>query len=200
MFSGGLLTVILIPETFKRKEEERPDEPSVETDSLLPVNIQGDSITSHDGMQKQLGQLGNSFCWMKRNVPVLLIVSSFFVAGLGKQVVSVLLQYASKKFHWTYAKAAYLIPLRSGVSLLVLGALIPGLSYLFEKKLQMDIAVKDKRLTQISAMFLVLGCTTTFLASTPITIISGQVLFALGFAFVVTARSLVTSLVEQKHL
>ena len=42
--------------------------------------------------------------WMRRNTSVMLILSCFFVAQLGRQVVGVLLQYASKKFHWTFAK------------------------------------------------------------------------------------------------
>ena len=66
--------------------------------------------------------------------------------------------------------------------------------------MKLNLAVKDKRLTQISGALLVAGSTVIFLSATPILLILGQIMFALGFAFEVTARSLLTSLVDLKHL
>jgi hypothetical protein len=49
-------------------------------------------------------------------------------------------------------------------------------------------------------VFLIVGSLTTFLAPTAVILVLSQILFALGFAFKITARSFITSLVEQKRL
>jgi MFS family permease len=82
----------------------------------------------------------------------------------------------------------------------VLAVLLPALSAYFVKQLNVSSTIRDKRLTQTSGSFLILGSTATFLATSPILLITGQVLFSLGYSFGVTATSLITGLVEQKHL
>jgi MFS family permease len=78
--------------------------------------------------------------------------------------------------------------------------LIPALSEFVLGSPQFPEAFRDKRLTQINGVFLMLGSLTIFLAASAPVLILGQILFALGFAFSVTARSLVTNLVEKKDL
>ena len=217
---GFCLTVFLIPETFPGPERERPDCSADEV--AVHRNGQADSKSSFSGcMGNASDQLGDAGRWMKRNGAVLLIISSFFVSQVGKQTIGILLQYTSKNSHWTYAKvivsssrkftktmnwlmlssqASILISLRAGVSLVVLATLMPMLSDFFVHSLKADLAVKDKRLTQVSGICLTLGSAVTFLAPSPILLIAGQIIFALGYAFGITARILVTSLVEQKHL
>jgi hypothetical protein len=97
-------------------------------------------------------------------------------------------------------KASFLISLRAGVNLFVLVILMPALSQLILGASHLPVAYTDKTLTQINAAFLVIGSLTIFLAPSPPVMILGQILFALGSAFAVTARSLVTSLTEKKHL
>lgn len=58
----------------------------------------------------------------------------------------------------------------------------------------------DKYITLISGMSLVVGCIFIFLAASSFILILGQILFAIGFAFTVTARSLLTAMVDQRHL
>jgi len=59
---------------------------------------------------------------------------------------------------------------------------------------------KDRFCTQLSGLFLIVGSLTTFLASASPLLIIAQLVFGLGSAFNVTARSLVTGLVDQEHL
>jgi MFS family permease len=200
MVLGICLAVLLIPETFPTTKRIQSQDQNDHATTPLLQDPQDDLAPSPGNPHKESYKLAEAGPWIKRNVAVILIISCFFVSELGKQVAGVLLQYTSKKFHWNYAKASYLISLRAGVNLLVLTVIIPTLSGLFLGRLKMSPALKDKRLTQISGVLLVTGCMTIFLAVSPPILILGQVVFALGFAFSVTARSLVTSLVEQKLL
>lgn len=97
-------------------------------------------------------------------------------------------------------QASFLISARAAVSLLVVTAIVPALSYLFLERLQAAVTVKDKRLTQISGMFLVIGSSTKSLAPTAVMLVLSRVLFALSFAFKITARNFITSLAEPKRL
>lgn len=97
-------------------------------------------------------------------------------------------------------QASYLLSLRAGVILVVLAVGIPVLSGFMLRYLHLHETVKDKRIAQVSGCFLVAGAAAIFFASSSIPLISGQILFCLGHAFAVPARSLVASMVEQDHL
>ena len=58
---------------------------------------------------------------------------------------------------------------------------------------------KDKRLAQLSSIFLVIGAGTIFLATSWPAMVAGQVFSALGAAFLIPARSVATSMVAQEH-
>ncbi|PYI35294.1 MFS multidrug transporter [Aspergillus indologenus CBS 114.80] len=116
--------------------------------------------------------------WLSRNGNVLLVVFGFFIALLGRQAFAVLLQYTSKRFHVSYAEASYFMPLRAGVNLLSLSLLPPAVMYYLDRKFDLVI----------------------FLAPTLPLLGLGIVVFSLGSSFLVTARTLVTALVEPRSL
>ena len=64
----------------------------------------------------------------------------------------------------------------------------------------MNPAVRDKLLTQASTALLFIGSTLMFFGWSPLTFTMGLVICALGFSFQITARSLVTSLVDKNLL
>jgi MFS family permease len=97
-------------------------------------------------------------------------------------------------------QASYLIALKSAASLLALIVLIPGLALFFDRILRTNSLGKDKSTTQITLALAVTGSLVMFWANTPATLCVGLFLFALGHGFSVPARSLVTALVDQKHL
>src|ERR1700761_3320718 len=85
-------------------------------------------------------------------------------------------------------------------SLLALAMIIPGLSYLFTQKLRTAASLKDKRLSQINGMLVIVGSVVSFLASKMSVMIAGQILFAFGCTMTISMRSLVTSMVDPEHL
>ena len=90
--------------------------------------------------------------------------------------------------------------LRAGVNLFVLAAVIPALSYMMVQRLKFDDVVKDKRITQMNGVCLIIGSGIMFLAASHATLVFGQAVFALGFAFSVTARSFLTGMVDPMHI
>uniref|UniRef100_A0A093ULI6 Uncharacterized protein n=1 Tax=Talaromyces marneffei PM1 TaxID=1077442 RepID=A0A093ULI6_TALMA len=107
------------------------------------------------------------------------------------------------KFHWTFAqhdKAAFVISLRAGGNLRVLTILLPALSEFLARRAQLDRAARDKRASQISVITVILGHLLIFVADSPVELSAGVILSALVSAFTVTARSTLSSLIDQKYL
>jgi hypothetical protein len=136
--------------------------------------------------------------WLNRNV--LLVLAAFLFCQLSRQFSSVLIQYCSFKFNWDYAQASYLLPLRAGISLVVLFAILPRLTHLFVTKRGFCGPQSDKFITVMSGASLVVGSSLIYAATHPRLLILGQVFIALGSAFTVTARSFITAMVEPQYL
>lgn len=90
--------------------------------------------------------------------------------------------------------------LGAGINLIVHAVGIPALSTLLVWRLKLHEIAKDKRIAQISGFFLVIGTSIIFAAGSWTILVLGQVLYSMGMAFSVPARSIVTSMVEKKHL
>lgn len=83
---------------------------------------------------------------------------------------------------------------------MVLTVLIPALSAFLMRRPGMHETVKDKRIAQLSGLFLVIGSATVARARSWMLLVLGQVAYSCGYAFAVPTRSLVTGMVEQRHL
>ncbi|EGX93797.1 MFS multidrug transporter, putative [Cordyceps militaris CM01] len=136
--------------------------------------------------------------WLSKDVFLMLI--AFFCCQLSRQFSSVLLQFSSFKFHWDYAKASYLLPLRAGINLVVLFYVVPKLLRYLTCKRGLVQWKADKYVTFISSVCLTIGSILIFLSSHPLGAVIGQSFIALGFTFTVTARSLLTAMVEPRYV
>jgi predicted MFS family arabinose efflux permease len=76
---------------------------------------------------------------------------------------------------------------------------ISALSAFFLLRLRLHEMAKDKPLAQLSSLFLVAGAGIIFLATSWPVMVAGQVLSALGAAFLIPVRCVATSMVAQDH-
>lgn len=95
-----------------------------------------------------------------------------------------------------YMQASFLIALRGGVNLILLLALLPLLNRVLAAK-RWTPRPRDLFITRISALSLALGAITIALAPHPFFAALGVSVMALGAGYASTARSLVTTMVEQ---
>ncbi|EED14312.1 conserved hypothetical protein [Talaromyces stipitatus ATCC 10500] len=199
LITGLILIIVLIPETFVPKDESLMD---TSTEENLTHTAESPSWIdcSYPRIRQHISNLGPVFRWMRRNVPAMMIISSFFFANIGRQTAGILLQYITQKFHWTFAKAAFVISLRAVGNLFVLAFLLPTLSELISRRTRLAGEVKDKLLSQFSVVTIILGYILIFVADSPLALSIGVILSALVSAFTVTARSILSSLVDQRHL
>jgi MFS family permease len=77
---------------------------------------------------------------------------------------------------------------------------MPALSYAAAKYLNLHGKHRDHRLSQGSGLISIIGFLAMGLAPVPTLLICGLVILSLGSAFLITARSLATSLVPPDHV
>ncbi|KAL3421494.1 ATP synthase F0 [Phlyctema vagabunda] len=197
----GALLALLIPETLVIKQKARSTIPTGQVNEVAASSSEPTAPHSLVGsVWKELKILGHSAAGLWKDLNVILILVVFFVSYLGRQSVTLILQYASKRYHWTIAEASYLMSLRGSVNLLVLLVLLPAISVFLESRHSFSTARKDKILTQASLCLLCVGLLVIAFAFRPALIFLGLIIFALGSAIVVTARSLIADLVEKERL
>ncbi|KAK2594401.1 hypothetical protein QQS21_007907 [Conoideocrella luteorostrata] len=172
-------------------------------------------------------KLASASGWITKDVMLMLV--AFFLCQIGRRCSSVLLQYSSVTLDWefatvrhpffptvkdylpvasglcslitdSFAQASYLIALRAGVNMFVIVVLIPCISRYLISKRGFRQSQTDKYITVISGLWLLVGSIFIFLSGSPLVLILGQISFAFGLAFPVTARSFLTTMVDQRHL
>ncbi|KAF7720138.1 Uncharacterized protein PECH_001148 [Penicillium ucsense] len=148
----------------------------------------------------QAGEFVRSTQFIWRNISVLLIILSLLVAMLSRSSSIVLIQYVSKRFHWSIARSSLLISIRGVFTLLNYLVIMPGVSFAATQYLNMHGARRDYNITLGSGILMVLGFGLIGLAPLPPFLILGVITLSLSTAFGITARSLVTSLVAPDHV
>ncbi|KAJ5405754.1 hypothetical protein N7465_007038 [Penicillium sp. CMV-2018d] len=138
------------------------------------------------------------FIWSDHNVCIMILVS--FVTIIGRKSTSLLLPYVSKKFDWSIARSSLLISLRGISSLLTYSILMPALSALAIRYLNLHGKYKDHVMSKWSGVLSIIGFAVIFLAPTPVILITGQIILSTGSSFQITTRSLATALVLPDHV
>ncbi|KAJ9244771.1 hypothetical protein DTO169E5_1592 [Paecilomyces variotii] len=121
---------------------------------------------------------------------------ALFITSISKQSTSLLLQYTSKRFHWSIANSSLLISMRGLVTLANFLLLMPALSAFSTRYLHLPGKLKDLRISQGGSFISALGFFVIATAPSRAILILGIVLISLGAAFAVTCRSFATSLVR----
>ncbi|KAL3453118.1 major facilitator superfamily domain-containing protein [Aspergillus insuetus] len=195
----GLTVLLFIPET-------------------LPKNLHGDDETSshsaagedegegaQDGifrsiLRSALTQLLRirEFIWNDKTV--LAISATFFAASVGDQALRLALQYASKRFGWSMAKASILLSLKGIINFVLLLLILPVISHLLTSYLRLAPIPKDLLIARTSAALLVIGFILMALAPEPILFSIGISILALGYGFYAALRSVASALVSEDHI
>ncbi|RDW62067.1 hypothetical protein BP6252_11500 [Coleophoma cylindrospora] len=133
----GFMAALALPETRPEPSENDSHEDRA-TDNKKPWNDVWSGGWSKFRVQAALS--ANMLC----------IMGAFLMAGIGRQALQFMLQYASKRFGWSIARASFLITLKGIIDLVLLLVLLPRLSQVLAK--HMSAVFKDLHITQGSAL------------------------------------------------
>ncbi|KAL4971127.1 MFS transporter [Aspergillus stella-maris] len=213
----GCLAALVVPETLPKTLHGEGDyssssdsltdaeglmEDNTETERASEAQTQKNS-NSNSTLKKllhpattQLSRL-KEFIWSDRNI--LSITIAFFTAYAAQQALPFMLQYVSKRFEWSMAKASILKSLKGSINLALL-LILPTLSRLLSTKFSLPPLKRDLLITRLSALFLSLGFILMGLAPHIVPFIFGLSIMSLGWGYPSTLRSVSTALVHEHQV
>ncbi|KAK4227516.1 major facilitator superfamily domain-containing protein [Podospora fimiseda] len=140
----------------------------------------------------------SEFILGNKNLVFLMLSLTFII--LGRFVGEVLLQYATKRYSWSWSDASMVLTIRNVSSLVNLLVIMPLASWVCLQRLGMTGMAKDLWLSRFSAMVAIIGCLVIAFAANGSLFCVGLVWFALGSGLSPLIRSLLNSLVEEHHI
>lgn len=140
-----------------------------------------------------------------RNRPLMWLVIPFVFSVAGRFVQQLVLQYATKRYGWSWSQVAFLLTIRSTTNLATCLVLLPLASAALLRSGRLfgidgSSLRKDLWLARVSGVLLVAGSLLIAFAVTPWLLSIALVVFSLGGGYSATMHSLLNSFVEPHHL
>ncbi|KAK0733813.1 major facilitator superfamily domain-containing protein, partial [Lasiosphaeria miniovina] len=201
------IAVLFYPETLQLRKQTGVDRPAKRSraDSSGSTGASGDlddrpfSVLALWQRARDSVPEVRDFLVHNKGVVILLLPAIFDYMG-GFVVQDLLLQYAAKRYDWSWSKATMLLSIRSASSLATLVVLLPAASWFCLHRLAMAGVAKDLWLARISVACQASGCLVIGLASSGHMLLPALVWVALGSGADSLVRSLLNALVEQHHV
>ncbi|CAG8954545.1 hypothetical protein HYFRA_00004460 [Hymenoscyphus fraxineus] len=200
VFSG--LTVIILPESLNKIPNRQ-----IATSSLNSAIIDRDNCEDRSLKTYSLAAIAQKGRWLVDEYRcvfvspiVAMLICTSLMNSLSKHSVDLLLQYASRRYHWTIAQTGLLFPLRAAVQLTVFLLILPSLSYYLTHYMSVNSKLKDLYISRGSVLLLVVGSIGIGLSPKPVPMAISLVISALGSGFTTCVRSLATSLLEPRQV
>ncbi|KAF2439771.1 hypothetical protein P171DRAFT_476218 [Karstenula rhodostoma CBS 690.94] len=178
----GVTVGIFFPETLHLRDLPEPrdgDHASIE----LQAKDEG------HGLETQLKHFKSALLLLTSDIQLALVVALFVVNRLGRQALTLLLRYASKRYNWEISKAAYLLSFRAATNLVAVAVFIPIANLILLKYLRLPVHWADLWLMRGSLLITAVGFLTIALAFQPAILILGLLIFNLGTGASAAMRS-----------
>lgn len=178
----GILIAFFFPETLHMRDLPEPKDGDEEMIELSP---KGSNFT----FRAQLQNFQTAIHFLRSDWTLGLVVFTFLANRLGRQAVTLLVRYASKRYGWEIKKAAYLLSFRAATNLVSITVFIPLTNYLLLKRLRLpahwaDLWIARGSITLTTISFFVMG-----VAAHPALLVIGLLIYNLGTGYNAAMRS-----------
>ena len=178
----GVLLAVLFPETLHMREKSAT-QPNIRHNLELP------SAGHIFSPKQQLRHFQEAFQFLKSDLTLALVVFTFMANRLGRQGITLLVRYASKRYNWEIKQAAYLLSFRAATNLAAIIVLLPFANYVLLKHIRLpaywaDLWIARGSIILAAISFLVIG-----LAAHPALLIIGLLIYNLGTGYNAAMRS-----------
>ncbi|KAF2868247.1 major facilitator superfamily domain-containing protein [Massariosphaeria phaeospora] len=178
----GIFLAMLFPETLHMRDLPEPKDADDES-----IELQ----TKHHGygFQAQMYHLKDAFAFLRSDYTLGLVVLTFLGNRLGRQSITLLIRYASKRYGWEIKKAAYLTSFRAATNLVALTVFVPLVNIILLKRLRIAAHWADLWIARVSialttVSFLIMG-----VSAYPALLILGLLIYNLGTGYNAAMRS-----------
>lgn len=180
---SGVLLAMLFPETLHmRAKPEQKQEMNVED---VQAQVKGHAFSP----RQQIRHFQDAFQFLKSDRTLALVVFTFMANRLGRQGITLLVRYASKRYDWEIKQAAYLLSFRAATNLVAVAVFLPLTNYVLLKYLRLpshwaDLWIARGSIVLTTISFLVIG-----LAGQPALLVIGLLVYNLGTGYNAAMRS-----------
>jgi hypothetical protein len=182
---AAICIVFLFPETLHLRDLPEPkDQEEVER---IELATRGKDL-GH-GLKAQLANFKDAYAFVKQDLTLALVVFTFLANRLGRQAISLLIRYASKRYSWTIQDASYLISFRAATNLVALLVIIPATSVFLHKYLRFSAHHADLWIARGSIILTSTSMVVMGIAAHPALLILGLLIYNLGTGFNAAMRS-----------
>ena len=209
--SLAILVTMALPETlgFRKPADPTPPTPArfskddEKTETNPPLTATEPSIPLAGGNlsgKTLLVSFMENSAFLFKDWRILFFAGTYPIRMLVSPLGSLLLQYVSKRYQWTFAQVTYISSFEAGMSMIALLFLFPWLSTYLLKKKGLNVTRKDLFLARIGVTATAIGIILTGLAPTIAILFIGMGVGSLGSGAGSATRALLTSYVKQNEV
>ncbi|KAK7739043.1 hypothetical protein SLS53_005941 [Cytospora paraplurivora] len=205
MFSS-LVAIWLLPETLivRQWHDVKAGKTADTSPAVAPQDSGGEENSKKRGPRAVIKaaheQLLQIWDFLVSNKHIVVLMLPLIFQNLGRYLEELLLQYATKRYGWSWSKASYFLTLKSASFIVMLTFLLPAVSTFCLHTLDMSPLSKDLWLSRWSGVLLILADLIITFSYTPALYALGLVLLAGGCGLPPLIRSLLNAQVEPHHV
>ncbi len=178
----GVLLAVFFPETLHMRERTRHNTNITQTTQMQP--------TRHAFSPKQQMQhFQDALQFLKSDRALALVAFTFMANRLGRQGISLLVRYASKRYSWEIKQAAYLLSFRAATNLAAVAIFLPLTNHLLLKYVRLPAHWADLWIARGSIILTALSFLLIGLAGYPALLIIGLLVYNMGTGYNAAMRS-----------
>jgi hypothetical protein len=184
----GISIAFFFPETLHMRDLPEATDRDDETFELRP---HGKDFT----LRAQLHHFQAAYRFLRNDWTLCLVVFTFMINRLGRQAITLLVRYASKRYSWQIKKAAYLLSFRAAANFIAVAVFLPLVNLFLLKYMRLpaqwaDLWIARGSIALITVSFFLMG-----IASHPAILIVGLLIYNLGGGYDAAMRSVAIHIV-----
>jgi hypothetical protein len=185
----GVFIGILFPETLHLRDMPEPADGDMQQGQMELRSMDKTQSTKFR-WRDQIGHFRDALTFLRRDATVALVILTFFVNRIGRQALSMLIRYASKRYHWKIQKAAYLLSFRAATNLVSMTVFVPIVNLILLRVVKIpahfaDLWIAKGSIILLTGSFLIMG-----VATHPALLIIGLLVYNLGTGYNAAMRSI----------
>jgi hypothetical protein len=179
---AGICIAFFFPETLHLRDLPEPRDTDVEIIELQPKG-------GHFTLKAQLHNFRLAYIFLRSDFQLGLVVISFLANRLGRQAMSLLVRYASKRYEWQIKDAAYLLSFRAATNLVAVAVFLPLINWFLLKYLRLPAHWADLWISRGSMILTTIAFFIIGFAAYPAILIFGLLIYNFGTGYNAAMRS-----------
>ncbi|KAH7409861.1 hypothetical protein DE146DRAFT_604896 [Phaeosphaeria sp. MPI-PUGE-AT-0046c] len=179
----GICIAFFFPETLHLRDLPEPRDNVDHSIELEPIK------GGHFTLRAQLRNFRIAYTFLRSDFQLGLVVFSFMANRLGRQAMTLLVRYASKRYEWQIKDAAYLLSFRAAANLVAVAVFLPLVNWYLLKYLRIPAHWADLWIARASIILTMISFFIMGIAAYPALLVIGLLVYNLGTGYNAAMRS-----------